>query len=125
MLRFLICTVFLLFAACQSSVTDECEEAAVCDPESLPGEFSISTAAPGKGVVVLAWDTPINTESFIVKRGTASGVYDTTVSENAESPLIDSDLTGGTTYFYMVTAVNANGTRDALSEISATPTAED
>lgn len=121
MRRFCSCIAFVCFAACRASVFDECEEAAVCDPESLPAEFAIVTAAPGNGVVVLAWERSERADHFTVRRGTSPGVYDTSLSESASSPFLDSTVAGGTTYYYMVTAANADGTRDAKTEVSATP----
>ncbi|MEU6762466.1 fibronectin type III domain-containing protein [Streptomyces sp. NPDC046853] len=87
---------------------------------------------PGAGSVSLSWyappygsgDAPVT--GYRVYRSTKPGI----TKENAEfshdtssEDYVDRGLTGGTTYYYAVTAINEDGLESALSpEVSATPT---
>lgn len=88
---------------------------------SAPGAFSISSATAGDQQIVITWGASSGVTTYTLKRGTSSGVYGTTVSSNATSPYTDTGLTNGTTYYYMVTAVNSGGSTNATAEASATP----
>src|SRR5207253_2787450 len=59
--------------------------------------------------------------SFTVAHGTSTGTYGTSDSTTATSGLAVSGLTDGTAYYFMVTAVNANGSLKASSEGTITP----
>ena len=87
--------------------------------------FTISSAvatSSWNGRVDLTWATSTGATSYTIKYGTATGVYGTTFSTSATSPTTVTGLTGGTTYYFMVTAVNANGSINATAEASAVPT---
>lgn len=87
-----------------------------------PGVFHFLTATPGSSKVTLTWEDSLGADSYTLSRGTSSGNYDTSLTINATSPYDDTGLTPGTTYYYMVRAVNDNGGTNATAEISATPT---
>lgn len=88
----------------------------------LPGSFSISGSIPGNASVGLTWAPSSNAVSYTVKRGIASGNYvDVLSTTTMVTSFLDSSVTNGTTYYYMVTAVNSNGSTDANAEISSTP----
>ncbi|ASD62489.1 LamG-like jellyroll fold domain-containing protein [Bdellovibrio bacteriovorus] len=59
--------------------------------------------------------------AYTVKFGTVSGVYSFTDSTSATSPYEIASLTGGNTYYVMVTATNAYGSVNATAEASAIP----
>ena len=87
--------------------------------------FTISSAVATtswNGRVDLTWAASTGAASYTIKYGTATGVYGTTFSTSATSPTTVTGLTGGTTYYFMVTAVNANGSVNATAEASAIPT---
>jgi Glycoside hydrolase family 44/Fibronectin type III domain len=80
------------------------------------------TATPGNAQVGLSWSASTGATSYNVMRGTANGGPYTTTSSPATTSYTDPGLTNGTTYYYVVTAVNANGTSGDSNQASATPT---
>lgn len=81
------------------------------------------TATPGSGQVALAWNGSSGATSYRVKRATASGgPYSVIASPNSTS-YTDTGLTNGTTYYYVVSAVNSAGESGNSSQVSATPQA--
>ncbi|MDB6017825.1 MAG: Fibronectin type domain protein [Pedosphaera sp.] len=78
-------------------------------------------ATAGVNAVSLSWNAVSGASSYNVLRGTSTGVY--TVTNNvASNTNYDNTAVGGTTYFYVVQAVNATGPGASSSEVSATPT---
>jgi fibronectin type 3 domain-containing protein len=76
------------------------------------------TATAANAQVSLTWT------SYNVKRGTTTGGPYTTISSPTAASFIDVSLTNGTTYFYVVSAVNSAGESANSSEASAKPTAQ-
>ena len=81
------------------------------------------TANAGNQQVSLTWTASSGATSYHVKRGTATGGPYSTVASPTGTTYTDSSLTNGTGYFYVVSAVNANGESGNSSEASATPMA--
>jgi glycosyl hydrolase family 44/fibronectin type III domain protein len=81
------------------------------------------TATPGNLQVALTWNASTGATSYHVKRGTAQGGPYTTVESPTSPSVTDPGLTNGTTYHYVVSAVNAAGESANSSDISATPAA--
>ena len=84
------------------------------------------TAAGGVGQVSLAWQSVAGATSYNVKRATVSGGPYTLVSTPGAvtgTSYIDTAVTNGTTYYYVVTAVGAGGEGASSNEASATPLA--
>ena len=79
------------------------------------------SATPGKEQVVLSWSPTSGTTSYNVKRATSTGGPFNIVSTPALSTFTDTGLTDGTTYFYVVSALNATGESNDSAEASATP----
>jgi len=84
-------------------------------------------AAPGGEQVSLSWNTVAGAISYSVKRSTSSGGETNTASVSsgntwpAANEYTDTGLADGTTYYYEVSAVNANGESLNSGEVSATP----
>ena len=87
----------------------------------VPGAFSISSATNGNTQSVVTWGAASGATSYTVTYGTSSGSYGTTVSTVATSPTTITGLSNGTTYYIMVTAVNASGSTNASAQVTATP----
>jgi len=59
--------------------------------------------------------------SYRVKRATTSGGPYTTIASPFTTSYTDSGLTNGTTYYYVISAVNSAGESPDSSQVSATP----
>jgi fibronectin type 3 domain-containing protein len=81
------------------------------------------TATPGNAQVSLSWNASSGATSYNVKRATVSGGPYTTVAPTSATSFTDTTVTNGTTYFYVVTAVNASGESGNSNQASATPQA--
>jgi len=79
-------------------------------------------ATAGNQQVSLTWSASSGATSYNVKRGTASGGPYTTISSPGTTSYADSSVTNGTTYYYVVSAVNSGGESGNSSQVSATPT---
>ena len=73
--------------------------------------------------VTLTFTASGGATSYNLYRGTTAGGEDTTpvVTNLTNTRYVDYGLTDGTTYYYVVRAVSANGTGDPSAEVSATP----
>src|SRR5580698_10095050 len=78
-------------------------------------------ASAGNQQVGLAWSASTGAASYNVKRGTASGGPYTQAANPTGTSYTDSGLTNGTTYYYVVSAVNTAGESANSSQASATP----
>ena len=90
----------------------------------VPGQPTGLTAVPGDGQVQLAWLGSDSATNYAVKRSTASGGPYATISAPGSvtgSSFIDTGVTDGTAYYYVVSAVNAGGESADSAEASATP----
>lgn len=99
--------------------------------EPGPGPTGV-TATGGNMEVIITWDTYAGATAFRVHRGETSGSYSTTYDvldangvpdPNATSFTNNTDVNNGTTYFYVVTAIDAitNLESDFSEEVNATP----
>lgn len=80
-------------------------------------------ATPGNAQVSLTWSASSGATSYNVKRSTTSGGPYTTIASPASTSYLDSAVVNGTTYFYVVSAVNSNGESANSGQVSATPSA--
>ena len=73
----------------------------------------------------LTWDAVDKATSYTVKRATtAGGPYTTIATDIAKTSYTDTDVTSGTTYYYIVTAVNTGTEITDSNEASAEPTVD-
>jgi cellulose 1,4-beta-cellobiosidase len=91
-------------------------------PQPLPPPTPTGlTATPGNAQVSLAWTASSGATSYNVKRaGTSGGPY-TIVGTPTSTSFLDTGLTNGTPYYYVVSAVNSGGASGNSSEVNATP----
>ena len=78
-------------------------------------------ATPGDTTVALAWTASTGATSYHVKRSTTSGGPYTQIGAPTGAFFNDTGLTDGTTYYYVVSAVNAFGESANSGQVSAIP----
>ncbi len=80
------------------------------------------TATPANGQVTIAWTAVSGATSYNIYWSNTSGVTTANAKiAGAASPYIQSGLINGTTYYYVVTAVDGNGESTPSSQVSAIP----
>jgi predicted carbohydrate-binding protein with CBM5 and CBM33 domain len=91
-------------------------------PGNVPPAPAGLIATPGNGQVSLSWNAASGATGYNVKRSTTNGGPYTNVATNVTSTsYTNTGLTNGTTYYYVVTAVNASGESPVSTQASATP----
>jgi hypothetical protein len=81
------------------------------------------TATAGNAQVSLTWNISSGATSYNVKRSATSGGPYTQIGAPTVANYTDTGLSNGTTYYYVVTAVNSAGESADSPEASATPNA--
>ncbi len=89
-------------------------------PMPPPAPASIA-ATGGNGSVALSWPAAPGAVSYHVKRAPATGGPYITIGAPTGVSYSDSTVTNGTTYYYVVSAVNEDGESPDSTEASATP----
>jgi fibronectin type 3 domain-containing protein len=90
-------------------------------PAALPAAPTGLQATAGNAQVSLSWTASTGATSYHVKRSTTSGGPYTQVAAPTTTSDTDTGLSNGTTYFYVVSALNAAGESANSSQASATP----
>ena len=86
----------------------------------LPAPTGLAATA-GNQQVSLTWTASNGATSYHVKRATGSGGPYSQVGAPSNNAYVDTGLTNGTTYYYVVSALNASGESSNSSQASATP----
>jgi|GEM_PF-2318428 len=82
------------------------------------------TATAGDTRVTLTWNAASGAASYTVKRATAaSGPFTVVAPGVSSTTFTDAGLNNGTTYYYVVSAVNGLGESDSSPAVSAVPVA--
>lgn len=95
-------------------------------PLAVPAPPTGLTATPSVSQVALKWAvSPVNAaQGYSVLRSTSSGGPYTSIAswnDNTNPQFIDTKVTNGTTYYYVVAALNQSGTSANSEETSAMP----
>jgi autotransporter-associated beta strand protein len=91
----------------------------VVSPPTPPTGLS---ATAGDGAVRLNWNSSFGATSYDIKRGSASGGPYTVLSTGGTATSqTDTTVIDGTTYYYVVSALNSAGESVNSNEVSATP----
>jgi predicted alpha-1,2-mannosidase len=90
---------------------------------TLPGQPRHLVAEPGDGQATLSWAAAFTATSYYIYRGVSPGGEDATpvATGVTGTTYTDTGLTHDTTYYYFVTAVNAQGEGPASNEAVGTP----
>src|SRR5262245_19380345 len=100
---------------------DSIEASATPQGLTPPSAPAVLSATPGNGQVALSWSASSGATSYNVKRATVSGGPYTTIASPSSTSSTNSGLTNGTTYYYVVSAVNSAGESGNSPQVSATP----
>jgi hypothetical protein len=91
--------------------------------DSAPAAPTNLAATAGNQLVSLTWTASSGATSYNVKRGAVSGGPYTTMSSPTGTTYANASLTNGTSYYYVVAAVNATGESGNSNQVTATPVA--
>ena len=80
-------------------------------------------ATAGDTLVSLTWTASTGATSYNVKRSTTNGSGYQTIGSPTTTNFTNIGLSNGTTYYFVITAVNSSGESAASSQVSATPAA--
>jgi len=90
---------------------------------ALPAAPTALTGSAGNGIVALSWNSSATATSYNIKRSVISGTGYVAIASGTATTYSDTGVTNGTTYYYVVSAVNAGGEGANSSEASARPSA--
>ncbi len=88
---------------------------------TVPGAPTGFTATAGNQQVALSWNAVSGAANYHVKRSTTSGSGYAQIASPSTTTYTDTGVTNGTTYYYVVTAVNSAGESGNSAEASAKP----
>ncbi|MBI5149483.1 MAG: fibronectin type III domain-containing protein [Candidatus Omnitrophica bacterium] len=88
---------------------------------SLPPAPALNTATAGNGEVALSWSATSGATGYKVYYGTSPTLYGTPVSVGNTTTATVTGLTNGTTYYFVVSGINAGGESVRSNAMSATP----
>src|SRR6267154_3323234 len=90
---------------------------------TIPSTPSGLQAAAGNAQVSLTWNASGGATSYNLKRATTAGGPYATIGSSTISSFMNTGLTNGARYFYVVSALNSAGESANSVEVNATPTA--
>lgn len=102
---------------------DAVRELAGTGTVAVPAAPAGLKATAGNGKVSLSWTPSSGADSYKVKRSTTSGSSYSVIASPATAGYTDNGVTNGTTYYYVVSAVNQAGESANSAQVSATPAA--
>jgi len=100
----------------QASATPEAPSVPPAAPTNL-------TATAGNAQVSLTWSASSGATSYHVKRSTINGGPYTQIAAPTSTSYTDTSLTNGTTYYYVVSALDSAGESANSAQVSALPVA--
>ncbi len=92
-------------------------------PPPPPTAPSIISVITNFGQVTLTWSTVNSATNYYLKRSTNSGGAYSTIFSGSSTNYNDTNIVNGTTYYYVVSAINSSGEGPNSAEVSATPLA--
>ncbi len=115
---------YMLFILNGSGVPSVARVVRIADFSAPPPAPTGLAGLPGPSQASLSWNAASTATSYAVKRSTTSGGPHTTVASGILSTAyLDTGLTPGTTYYYVVTALNPAGESPPSNQAAVTPLA--
>ena len=114
-------TVYVWFKDTAGNVSSSASDSITL--ASAPSAPTGVSATAGNGQVSISWTSVSGATSYNIYWSTTSGVTKTTGTKltGGTSPYTHTGRTNGTTYYYVVTAVNSYGESSESSQVSGTP----
>ena len=107
-------------SAGQSANSTEVNATPTAPPGPPPSPANLQATA-GNAQVSLTWTASAGATSYHLKRSTTNGSGYTQIAAPTVANYTDTGLTNGTTYYYVVTALNSAGESAISTQASATP----
>jgi Glycoside hydrolase family 44 len=114
---------YVVVAINSSGASRDSNVASATPTAAAPATPTGLSATAGDKQIALSWTASAGATSYNVKRATTHGGPYTNISSPTATTYTDSELVDGTTYYYVVSGLNAGGQSANSSEVSATPTA--
>lgn len=103
----------------ESGASGEAPPATPAPPPAAPTNV---TATPGSGTITISWTGSDGATSYTLKRSTApGGPFPVLEPDILSTSFTDNNVDVGTTYYYVVAAVNAAGAGPNSAVVSGTP----
>lgn len=114
-----------LNSAGESTASVELSATTSAPAATAPAAPATLTAIGGSGQISLSWSPVVGATSYNLYRASSAGVTvaNGTKFTGVSSPLVQTGLAAASTFFYVVTAVNANGESLASAQASASTSA--
>jgi fibronectin type 3 domain-containing protein len=109
----------------ESAASSQTSAATNAPPPAVPAAPTSVTATGGANLMTVSWPGVSGATSYNIYWSKTSGVTTATGTKivGATSPYSQTGLTAGTTYYYIVTAVNVSGESPASAQATATTNA--
>ena len=118
----MIVTCIAILAGCGAAKTTTSSTGnEIPPPPSAPAPPTGVSATAGNATATVTWTASSGATSYHVKRATASGGPYTQVAAPTAATVTDTALTNGTTYYYVVSALDAAGESANSAQVSAVP----
>ena len=88
-------------------------------PPAAPTGFTATNTSAETAQVSLVWDPSIDEDAYVLKRGTVSGGPYAVLATGTDTTYLDTTVSSGVTYYYVVSGTNIAGLGANSSESSA------
>lgn len=118
-------TYYYIVQGVNSFGTSPSSNQASATPQAPPATPNSLVALPGNAMVLLSWSASSGATSYIVLRSTTNGgPYAAIANAVSTTTYTDASAANGTTYYYVVQAMNVGGTSGNSNQASARPSGE-